>query len=348
MSDLETLVQEAAGDDEAAARRLIARGAAALPAVFDVLARASWFSPVGLLPHVVRRIHQGDAVPLLLEHIDAEQRDLHTSCLAALGRSRDKRALRPLRDLLSDQDALTTTRAHAAAALGDLGFAEAVKPLGKALSEAAAEDPEVEEWPMLVVATATALAKLGDQRGFSALTGLLDVPFAPTRARATGGFRLFVGSAVLAALGRCADDEDPEVREQAIDPLFLMGTPDCLDLLVAHLGDPDESVASRIAIRVRDCLGTDAEDLEAAWQDLRPGFAAGVCHRLGRPIRFLDLVDLLAAGDRPEVVPELRTITGLDVDELIEDHRIDEIRQQVAALALPDGALVKWGRIMKS
>ncbi|MGK4591793.1 HEAT repeat domain-containing protein [Amycolatopsis sp. w19] len=348
MSDLERLVQDAAGDDEAAARKLIARGAAALPAVFDALARASWFSPVGLLPYVVRRIHQSDAVPLLLEHIDAEQRELHTSSLAALGRSRDDRALRPLTELLSDQHALTTTRAHAAAALGDLGFEEAVKPLGEALAEAAAEDPEVEEWPMLVVATATALAKLGDYGGFSALTGLLDVPFAPTRARATGGFRLFAGPAVLAALSRCADDDDPEVREQAIDPLFLMGTPECIDLLVAHLGDPDESVASRIAIRVRDCLGTDAEDLKSAWQDLREDFAADVCHRLGRPIRFLDLVDLLAAGDRPDVAPELRTITGLDIDELVEVNRIDEVHEQVAALALPEGALVKWGRIMRS
>jgi len=201
---------------------------------------------------------------------------------------------------------------------------------------------------MLLVSAATALAKIGQHSGFDKVVALLDVDFAPTRALAVHALSLLTGPTMLDALGRGISDEHAEVRMEAIDPLFLLGTTDSVNLLVDHLDDSDDEVADRSRVRAADCLGIDANGdastIEATWRKRRPDFADGVCHRLGRPIEVTAVADLLAAETpRPEMADELRTITGLDIDELVEAGQIDEARAQVNQLDLPTGALCKWG-----
>ncbi|MEV4146891.1 HEAT repeat domain-containing protein [Amycolatopsis sp. NPDC049691] len=347
--DVGSLIDRAKGADESAdqaARALVARGTAALPAVIETLAESSWISPVGRLPWVVRSLHGSEAVPLLLDHIEADQRVLGESCIAALGRSHDQRAVEPLSLLLSDRDGLTTTRAHAADALGNLGSDSVTPLLQKVVVDAAAEDPEAEEWPMLVVAAAAAAAKLGDHSGFPAVARLLEVDFPPTRARAATCLQLVVGSKMLEVLDRAINDADAEVREAAVDPLFLLGTPDSIDILIEHVDDRDDNVANRIHVRIGDCLGLEGnvDAIEAEWRDLRPKLAGDVCHRLGHPVKVTELADLLSGDRRSEIAAELRTITGLEIDELVDFNRISEARTSVEALGLAPGVLHKWGR----
>jgi HEAT repeat protein len=118
---------------------------------------------------------------------------------------RERRALRPmLRRALSDPDALVVDAA--CFALGELGGSSAVDELSAVVT--GHPDPRCRE------AAVAALGSIGEDRGLAAvLAGLDDSP--AVRRRAAVALAAFSGPEVDAALRRCREDRDWQVRQVA-------------------------------------------------------------------------------------------------------------------------------------
>ena len=119
--------------------------------------------------------------------------------------AQDRRVLRPLlRTALGDSDALVVDAA--CFALGELGGSSAVDHL----STVATGHPD----PRCREAAVAALGSIGQARGLTAVLAALDDSPA-VRRRAAVALAAFAGPEVDAALRRCRDDRDWQVRQAA-------------------------------------------------------------------------------------------------------------------------------------
>src|ERR1700674_2977425 len=99
--------------------RLIAIGMPAVQLIIDEIRKRSESS--WLLSTVLLQIRHPDVVPVFIDLLKEDNTDLAMMAFKGLGQSGDRRALQPLLDHLLDPNNLTTDRAMAAEALGELG-----------------------------------------------------------------------------------------------------------------------------------------------------------------------------------------------------------------------------------
>ncbi len=290
-----------------------------------------------------------------LAGLRSDDYDTVVQSAAALGRSGDHRAVEPLLSLLTDESRFDASRSCAAEALGELGELAAPEASGAlhACIESRRAGLADEEWPVLLVNCAVALAKYGDHSAAGDVVDALRSPILTARSLAADGLRVVTGPGDFDALAAALrDDESREVRRAVIEPLFLHGTADAARALVAACDDPVDDVAMTARTRLGDLIGEQldyddaAEEADALWRPHEADFATRICHRFGRPLRVLDVVS--AVDTEPnrwtDLTSELTVITGLPVGELLETGGATALRARVAELDLADGGYFKWGR----
>ncbi|MFI6289390.1 HEAT repeat domain-containing protein [Streptomyces sp. NPDC051018] len=361
MTSDELLIQEALAAEDAdeseraerAVHDLLAAGPQALRCVLSAaVERADRHHPS--LYEVVRRSTGPEAVPVLLAHTGAGPHALEAAVLYALARSDGDEGPDQVEAILADRTALYTTRAAAAEALQGAARPAAGEVLREVLAEQHRE-PENPEWPLLLVATAVALATTGDHSGAAALRSLLASPHELARAMAVGAYRLVLDEDSLRLLARALADPGIEVRREAVDPVFLIGSPAAADLLLRSAReDLDDQVRYNALIRFGDiaglALGGDPENLPFAderWRELRDTLDPAVCHRFGVPITLADLVEEFTDEEllRTSVAEELRLLTGVDVPTAYARHGLDAALRSVRDVPFTTGRIHKWGHL---
>ena len=163
-------------------------------------------------------------------------------------------------------------RATAAAALGDMGSADAVRPLLSALDD---RDAEVR------AAAATALGRLGAAEAATPLAVALTDGAVP---RSVGGHALLLlEGAGIPSLLELSHADDPALRSTAVEALGWIGGAAEGEQLSARLRDPSAEVRAK-ACAALGRLGAEdeASALRAALDDRIPAVRAAAATALGR------------------------------------------------------------------
>jgi hypothetical protein len=267
-----------------------------------------------------------------------------------LGRSGKKQALELLLELLLDIRRGDVERALAAEALGQLGYRESGDALRRCV-DAKRSELEWEEWPVLLICSAVALAKLGDHGACDAVLDALRSVMPTARSLAADGLRIVTGPGALDALAAAVHDRSREVRRAVIEALFLYGTVGAVEALIVACDDEVDDVALQALLRFGDVVGVTladddgAEEAGAVWAKHRNDFAPGICHRHGRPFRISDL--LADLHNRPprqaDLIAELTVVTGLPIEDLLRGGGMDAVAERLPAVQYPAGGFYKWG-----
>jgi HEAT repeat protein len=123
-------------------------------------------------------------------------------------------------------------RPAAIAALGRLGSRRATPALLDLL------DLDVDT----IVAVAGALARIGDERAFEPLVGLVGHPNAAVRQSIIGALNSIGHSGMAHRIAALIDDDDPLVRESAVRIAGYFGYRETTDALLARARDPHDAV----------------------------------------------------------------------------------------------------------
>ena len=199
-----------------------------------------------------------------------------------------------------------------------------------------------------------ALATSGDHSGAEALRSLLTSSDEFARALAVGALKIVTGPEAFMWLTRAAADPSIEVRYAAVDPLFLLGAPACVEALLPLAVDEYEGIRARSRVRLAHLLGLvidggdsddDVEFIREQWALTRPGMARRICHRYAVPIDLKDLLDDFAdrKNERPAMVEELQILTGVDVPAIYEESGVRAVTEALANVDFTIGAVHKWG-----
>jgi HEAT repeat protein len=291
------------------------------------------------------------AVPILIEGMGSGRPAVTRSIALALLGSRDPKARALVLGRLTDPGESGSTRAAVAEVLpGRVGAAER-----RALRRVLAEPPDPdEEYPLLVTAAATALATSGDHSGAEALRPLLTSPHESARALAVSTLKIVTGPEAFTWLTRAAADPSIEVRYAAVDPLFLLGAPACVEALLPLAVDEYEGIRARSRARLAHLLALvidddDSDDdldfIHEQWDLTRAGMAGRTCHRYAVPIDLNDLLDDFAdrTNVRPAMVEELQILTGVDVPAIYKKSGVRAVPKALAHVDFTIGAVHKWG-----
>ena len=143
-----------------------------------------------------------------LAGLRSDDYDTVVQSAAALGRSGDHRAVEPLLSLLTDESRFDASRSCAAEALGELGELAAPEASGAlhACIESRRAGLADEEWPVLLVNCAVALAKYGDHSAAGDVVDALRSPILTARSLAADGLarRRRAGRTPTRSPPRCA------------------------------------------------------------------------------------------------------------------------------------------------
>jgi HEAT repeat protein len=123
-------------------------------------------------------------------------------------------------------------RLAAITALGRLGDRRATAALARLLGGSRAE----------VVATAAAMARIGDASAFESLLPLLSHADAAVRQAAIGALNSLGHPEMAGRVASLLASDDPHVRESAVRIAGYFGYPECVDTLIARTDDADENV----------------------------------------------------------------------------------------------------------
>lgn len=145
------------------------------------------------------------AVSPLIEALKDENPQVRSFAALALGEIRDTKAVEPLIEILDDPS--PEVRMNAAYSLGQIGDVKAVEPLIKLLKD---ENGEVVRF------TVIALGLLKDQRATEPICEVMDRDDA-----------------------RIRNEDNPDIRQEAVNALGEIGDPSCIDTLLGLLDDKE-------------------------------------------------------------------------------------------------------------
>jgi HEAT repeat protein len=320
MDEVTKLIRKAKRDSagaEEAASRLADAGADAAPAII----RAMRKDPEGntfYLRRALLQMRDPKLVPLMLELLSEEETYLRSTAFEVLGQSGDERGFKPLLEQLQDKENLATARLWAAKALGELKDARAVPALLELIEEIG-ETRVPKHRAGLLIETVVALAKLGRQEKSPAVIALAGHRDQSLRTSAVKALKYLVGPGLFPALQKALRARNDEIRQDAIDAIFYLGSKESIEELGRRAGDANPDMATEKIARLRDLTGVELdfyakpEKIRRALAELKKEFEPGVCYRLGRPIHLPDVIaQLKSPFRRGKLVEELRVITGQD------------------------------------
>ena len=183
-------------------------------------------------------VQPGEDVGSLLSTLAVPDPRVRKAAIASLGRSRDKRALKPLISLMGDEN--RTIREASAQALGSLGDL-AVEPLveslgdgdwhtrmGSAIALRIIGDPKGVE-PLIRASTdenrfvrrevVKSLGRMGDIRATERLIAALDDPDIGVRIRAAAALGKLADPKAIDPLTHALSDQNSELQEAAVEAL---------------------------------------------------------------------------------------------------------------------------------
>jgi HEAT repeat protein len=162
-------------------------------------------------------------------------------------------------------------RAEAAYALGDMASTQAIPPLLEALSDSSRD---------VRGAAARSLGRLGADAAVVPLVRAIAHEEIP---RGVAGQALLeLGDATLPALRALTADEDPDLRETAVELLGILGSPADEAILVQRLRDSSAEVRARATRALGRLAAADAADaVRAALQDRIPFVRAAAARAIG-------------------------------------------------------------------
>ena len=207
-------------------------------------------------------------------------------------------------------DASPVVRVAVATSLAKLGDARAVVPLEGKVQDSV---PEVRQ------AVARALGELGDARAAASLVGALRDNTADVRVAAIAAIGKLRADSAVDALAPLADDRNPSIRQSAIAALGRIGSPAAVRALVAKLGKDDDSpdAAGGGAVErtpVRDALvavgPSCASDVAAVLDGASPAAAASAAWVLGA-LHAHDCEGAIVAAMRRGTVPAPAALRAL-------------------------------------
>lgn len=211
------------------------------------------------------------AVTRVIEDLKAQVPN-KMALIDAVGESGSARAIPALMALL--QDPRPEHRASAAEALGRLGARQALPQIRPLLNDT--NGP-----PMLRMAAAGALLRLGDDSGLAVLQGWMSSPVAGMRAGAARGLAPRADASWAATVRALGDDADPTIRVEAARLLAATEPDVARGILDRLLTDKD--------VAVRELAGSVTVTLPPDLARLRSLLRVGTVTRVRAAERLLEL-----------------------------------------------------------
>lgn len=340
--------------------RLIAGGAASLPAIVDGLTAET---DVPTLTTALAALALPDVVAVFGPMLRHDAPAVRRAAAAALGTSGDVAAVPLLAGRLRALPAAVTD------ALADLGHPDAIAPLTAYVVAATPADPPGAAWAADGVVSrvlgaldaVAALARLGDHAHAAFAFAALEVrDDAAIRVGAARALWYVTAPGTAAALRRAARDPVREVAEHALQGMLLLGRATEAEAWISMIADDDPHAGL-----ARWCLAAwagpllpdaealvDAASARAWWHQTQPFLVADRCYRKGQLADPGALIDELAAPASGFLRAELRARTGCPAvrERLAGDPaspgELAAVRAWWTANAarFPAGQLHRWGR----
>lgn len=353
ISDLVELAAGGTGDESvAAAERLTEIGEPALPAIIETVSNP--FLAHGQLPIALKSIYLRSPVHVPIEALRAEEFDVFVAAVEALTEREDEQGRHALLERLEDSTENSISRARLARACGDIGDTAAVPTLRAALADSLTVRRAPDDVPRLTLDVVVALAKLGDFTEGHHAVALLADRYPPTCGYAAQALRVAVGPGMVDGLAGLVQSERLEGSQDAVDPLFLVGTPAAVQALIdAASSTDDPTVRNNALVRSNDILGTafsstpeDLGRLQGHWSQVSNSYDENTRYRSGEPFSVPGLLSLVTTNSRRnnEYLEELALAVGRRFTR--HDELGATMRAQLSEEFAETGAYYRWGHLV--
>jgi HEAT repeat protein len=194
-----------------ASRRLAQTGAPVIGSIVDAIRKVA--APPRVLADVLLQLRGADVADEFVKLILDDDTMVQLTSIEALGHLGDARVVKPLEQMLEDDEQLPTPKELAATALGNLRSSESIPVLAAQMNKAAKAKEH-----SLAIACAEALAKLGDQQGFPVIVKCSQLKSKPEVRTLAAQALCYVNSAGMFSLMQEAiKDKYYEVRRAAVE-----------------------------------------------------------------------------------------------------------------------------------
>jgi HEAT repeat protein len=321
MDETAKLIEQAKTDSAEAKEAVSLLAAKGLPVVREIIDAMRDTTPYKSmnLGAALRQMPDRRIVPLMIDCLNEENTYLQVTAFKVLASFKDKRALKPVLAQLTNRGNFSFARAWAADTLGDIGDPKVIPALIEAANEIA-NSKELEDVYGLLLSLVKALAKLGNQQMAHAAISLANNKESEIRRDAVGVLKYLAGPGLLSTLAKASRDDDPETRWDAVEALCYLGVREAIEALIECVEDENEGVRNFAINRLNYVTGEDFDEeitirkARQWWRGNEAEFASRVCYRLGKPLRLINIINLLKDEPRwrNQIIDELLIITGND------------------------------------
>lgn len=270
---------------------LVKAGICALPLILNAIRNGPTWAKTSLRQAVLQIDDPGmqDEMMILL---DDENSYIRSIAYRILSRSNDRHVIDKLEEILvSDEIFNESDKRWAAEALGDGKHSHSLSVLRKQLSILVEDDAFLYS-PDLTLALAYSMAQLGDSSALRFVLELCRNEDETVRLSAVKYLRFFSGPGVFGQLKAALGETCSEIRKDAIDALFLIGTKNAAYQIWESCKDENILVAEHAVRRLTQITGKEIAECELIkdfdkWLESEEiGLNDEVCFRSGAPINI--------------------------------------------------------------
>ncbi|EPR10529.1 HEAT repeat domain-containing protein [Ruminiclostridium papyrosolvens] len=296
-------------------RELIDEGVSALPQILNAIRNGPTPAHI-LLRQVILQISDSTMMDEMKVLLDDKNSYIRSIAYRILGRSSDQSITDKIEQYLEDDILLESDRVWAAKALGD-GLHFHSLPILREQIRILDKDDAIHYYPELTLAISYAMARLGDSSALPHVLELSKEQDISVRLSALKLLRFFSGSGVFEQLKSVLVDSILEIRKDALDAFFLLGTKSATYCIWKLCKDENQVIAQHARKRFAQITGTEIQD-----EDLIKDFNKylddkgieinnKVCFRSGYPINVQSLVkSIIDSKPSVDLLDELFAITG--------------------------------------